>query len=122
MSLDNYYEIQKETIDESKAIFHISLNSLHNVYKGHFPEFPLLPGAIQIELIQELLEKAIGKNVELKAAKNIKYLGMINPFEHTLLTIDLQWNIKETIKLKAIIKSSNAGEPIMLKYSSEYIF
>lgn len=120
MSLENYYKIEEENISENTADYTISLNANHEIYKGHFPEFPLLPGAVQMEMIQELLEKSLGGKLILKTAKNIKYLGMINPMEHSRLDINLQWNTQETIKLKATIKSIAAGDKIMLKYSAEY--
>jgi 3-hydroxyacyl-[acyl-carrier-protein] dehydratase len=120
MSLENYYTIEKEEILENKAVYKIALNTNHNMYQGHFPEFPLLPGAVQIEMIQELLEKSLHSKISLKTAKNIKYLGMINPSQHSSLLIDLQWNEDETIKLKASIKSLAEEGKIMLKYSAEY--
>lgn len=120
MSLENYYKIEEENISENNAVYKITLNANHNLYQGHFPKFPLLPGAVQIELIQELLEKSLGEKLSLKTAKNIKYLGMINPSEHPSLIVDLQWNIEDIVKLKATIKSSAKGEQIMLKYSAEY--
>jgi 3-hydroxyacyl-[acyl-carrier-protein] dehydratase len=120
MSLENYYTIEKEETLENKAVYKIALNTNHNMYQGHFPEFPLLPGAVQIEMIQELLEKSLDSKLNLKTAKNIKYLGMINPSQHSNLLIDLQWNEDETIKLKATIKSLAEEGKIMLKYSAEY--
>jgi len=62
----------------------------------------------------------LGESVLLIAAKNIKYLGMINPLENSNLIIDLKWNIADTIKLKATIKSTLEGNKTMLKYSAEY--
>jgi len=120
MSLDNYYKIEEENISDNTAVYRISLNANHKMYQGHFPEFPLLPGAVQIEMIQELLEKSLGEKLILTTAKNIKYLGMINPSEHPSLIIDLQWNTEDFVKLKATIKSLAAGDQIMLKYSAEY--
>ncbi len=120
MSLEKYYIIEKKNISEDSAVYRIALNTKHSIYQGHFPKFPLLPGAIQIEIVQELLENALGESVLLIAAKNIKYLGMINPLENSNLIIDLKWNIADTIKLKATIKSTLEGNKTMLKYSAEY--
>lgn len=120
MSLENYYQIEEENKNSNSAIFTIVLNAKHIMYTGHFPEFPLLPGAVQIEIIQELLERSLEMNITLKTAKNIKYLGMINPVDNQRLVVDLQWNKEDTVKLKAIIKSMTTKEQIMLKYSAEY--
>ena len=120
MSLEKYYNIEEQIIEENTSSFVIALVTNHIMYKGHFPEFPLLPGAVQIELIQELLALSVGKELQLSKAKSIKYLGMINPNENHRLKIDLQWKTDNFIKLKASIKSYDNEEKIMLKYSAEY--
>ena len=118
--LENYYHIIEEEIDDHDAEFIISLNANHTLYEGHFPEFPLLPGVVQMELIQELLEKAIDQQLILSNAKNIKYLGMINPQNEKRLKVKLHWVETEGIKLKAELISMNEEAKIMLKYSAQY--
>ncbi len=122
MSLKNYYTILGEDIKGQQASFLIKLNAAHEIFKGHFPDFPLLPGVVQIELLKELMERSIGKTLELKEAKNIKYLGMINPKEQQQLKVNIAWTTEAGIKIKAQILSTKEPLSILLKYSALYQF
>lgn len=122
MGLGKYYSILEEKTDIEQAIYKIQLDANHQMYKGHFPDFPLLPGVVQMELIHELFEKTLGKEISLIASKNIKYLGMINPNEHTDLSVKLSWKHTDEIKLRAEIISLDKLPKTMLKYSAQYKF
>lgn len=122
MGLGKYYSILEEKTDIEQAIYKIQLDANHQMYKGHFPDFPLLPGVVQMELIHELFEKTLGKELLLMASKNIKYLGMINPNEHKELSVKLSWKHTDEIKLKAEIISLDELPKTMLKYSAQYKF
>ncbi len=120
MSLKNYYKIHSSNIEGNEANYFITLNSHHEMFNGHFPEFPLLPGVVQVELIHELMELSFNKKLTLNESKNIKYLKMINPTEDNELQIKLQWKQDENIKLKASIISPDESKGIMMKFSANY--
>ena len=122
MSLRNYYTILNKDIKGQQAIYLIELNAAHEIFKGHFPDFPLLPGVVQIELLKDLLERSIGETLELKEAKNIKYLGMIDPKEQQQLKVNIAWTTEAGIKIKAQILSTIEPVSILLKYSALYEF
>ncbi len=122
MSLRNYYTILNKDIKGQQASYLIELNAAHEIFKGHFPDFPLLPGVVQIELLKDLLERSIGETLELKEAKNIKYLGMIDPKEQQQLKVNIAWTTEAGIKIKAQILSTIEPVSILLKYSALYEF
>ncbi len=122
MSLRNYYTILDKDIKGQQASYLIELNAAHEIFKGHFPDFPLLPGVVQIELLKDLLERSIGETLELKEAKNIKYLGMIDPKEQQQLKVNIAWTTEAGIKIKAQILSTIEPVSILLKYSALYEF
>ncbi len=122
MSLINYYTILDEDIKGQQASYLIELNAAHEIFKGHFPDFPLLPGVVQIELLKELMERSIGETLELKEAKNIKYLGMIDPKKQQQLKVNITWTTEANIKIKAQILSTKEPVSILLKYSALYQF
>ncbi len=72
------------------STFRIALNSGHEIFRGHFPGNPVLPGACTIQIIKELVEEAEGRNLMLSEAQNIKYLSFINPEINRILDIDIQ--------------------------------
>jgi len=55
------------------------MNRDHPIFEGHFPGNPILPGVCTVQIVKELLEMEVKKELMLKKAGNIKYLGFINP-------------------------------------------
>ena len=95
--LDSLYTIEN-TIKDSicgKIIIRILLNPLHDIFKGHFPGNPVLPGACTVQILKELVEYVSDKDLMIADAGTIKYISFINPEEVRLLDIDLQLKEKE---------------------------
>ncbi len=59
--------------------FTIKTNADHAVYKGHFPERPITPGACLLQITQELLSYAKGKPMQLQGVKNLKFVAIHTP-------------------------------------------
>ena len=54
---DKYYKIMKETrLDANTGVYLVSLLPQADVYRGHFPQNPVCPGACNIETIRECAE------------------------------------------------------------------
>ena len=67
----------------------IHLIRSHPVFDGHFPGNPVLPGVCTVQIIKELLEEALQRQLRMTNASNIKYLGFINPDHHPLLRFNM---------------------------------
>ena len=91
MLLKNFYKIieldgsDKENI---KAI--IDLNKDHEVYEGHFPGNPVVPGVCLTQLIKEIMESVENTELILVYADNIKFLAIVNPEINNRLQIYLK--------------------------------
>jgi 3-hydroxyacyl-[acyl-carrier-protein] dehydratase len=88
---NDFYTIkQKEKADGAlKAV--ISLNAVHAIFKGHFPQMPVVPGVCQAQIIKEILEEETGKKLFLHLGDNIKFTGMIIPTQHPEINLDLSY-------------------------------
>lgn len=85
----------------SSNIYKITLaNEEHPVFKAHFPSNPILPGFLQIDIAQKLL------NTTFKKIKKAKFLNILRPNDK------VQYEIKE----KKILIHSNE------KKISEFIY
>lgn len=73
-----YSIISKNEIDD-KWKFVVMFNSNHSIFKGHFPELPIVPGAVLVQMVRELVESIVQKKIKLRAAGSIKFLKMILP-------------------------------------------
>jgi 3-hydroxyacyl-[acyl-carrier-protein] dehydratase len=80
----------------------IILNPSHRIFKGHFPNQPILPGVCMMQIVKEVAETHLNKKLKLVLAQDIKFLSVINPEEHTVVHIELKINVEdERIKLSA---------------------
>ncbi len=83
------YTIKHITCKENKVLATIMLNRGHEVFKGHFPDMPVLPGACTLQIIKEVLSKEINKSLTLIQGDNIKFISIVNPDKTTDLDIDI---------------------------------
>ena len=65
----------------------ITFNEKHPIFSGHFPDNPIVPGVVQVQIIKELMEKKFEQNLILSQAKIIKFLSIISPI--TNLKVDV---------------------------------
>ena len=79
MLIEGLYKItaNEKTAEGISATVH--LNKDHEIFKGHFPGNPVMPGVCMIQIIKELTEEATGKNLFLSVSSNIKFMAIINP-------------------------------------------
>jgi 3-hydroxyacyl-[acyl-carrier-protein] dehydratase len=83
------YTITHFNCQENKVLAKIVLNPEHEIFKGHFPDMPILPGVCTIQIIKELLSKKINQNLILLQGDNIKFISLVNPNETLNLDIDI---------------------------------
>lgn len=88
--------------------FDIQLNPEHTIYQAHFPGQPITPGVCIVQIAVELLEEHLNAALQLKTAKNVKFLSVISPCENKCISYELQ-NISEEdgmVKWQTVVTSS----------------
>ena len=65
----------------------IVLNSGHEIFKGHFPGQPVVPGVCMMQIVRELMERAAGSRLRIVNGENLKFLSIINPVENTKVEV-----------------------------------
>ena len=96
----------------------IKLNAAHEVFKGHFPENPVMPGVCMIQIIKELAEKATGKALFLSVATNVKFMAIINPEKNDL--IQLQLNFIEEGDILKVKNVTTFNDTLALKLNATF--
>ena len=105
MLIKNFYCVSSFSVLHERVEAFILLNSKHQVYKGHFPEQPIVPGVIQVQVLRELLEQALNKKLIIKEVVSAKYLNIIIP-DDNLLFVELTFKpFEEGFKLNGVIKN-----------------
>ena len=87
MAGNDIFHIISTEISEGQITANVSVNSNTEIFKGHFPGQPVVPGACIVQLVKVVLEKALGKNLILKKAANIKFSQMIVPRDEQTLVL-----------------------------------
>jgi 3-hydroxyacyl-[acyl-carrier-protein] dehydratase len=88
--LNNLYKIQ--TIEETDQVIQAAtmLDAGHPIFKGHFPEHPVLPGVCMLEMITEIVAHHIQRRVRITSAPMIKFLNMIDPNRDPLIHFEIK--------------------------------
>jgi 3-hydroxyacyl-[acyl-carrier-protein] dehydratase len=110
--MNNLYKI---IYIENSNVYKIKIDANNEIFKGHFPNIPILPGACMIQIIKEIVEKSINKKIIFKEIGQIKFLSMVNPLEKNELDVEIL-HVNEN-KISAIIKTE---QEIILKFSGRY--
>lgn len=91
MLKNDFYKINSLEIstDRCTANAKVELNREHEIFKGHFPEIPVVPGVCTIQMIKEILCELAKENIMLIHGNMIKLHNPINPDNNLFLNIDL---------------------------------
>ena len=95
MLKDTFFSFTTPETDGSLLKTTITLNSAHDIFKGHFPDNPVVPGVCMMQMIKEVLEDHLGKKSQLVKADNIKFLSFIDPNQHGQIGMEIKVNIVE---------------------------
>ena len=74
--------------EESRKLL-LSIPQTHACYEGHFPGDPLVPGALMIQWLAELIQKEF-PGVTLRSLKSMKFINPIRPGNQCEVLLNLQ--------------------------------
>lgn len=95
--INSLYTVKEVNNTENAISASILLNANHEVFKGHFPSIPVVPGVCQVQILKEFLEENTGKELLMIAGDNIKFTGMILPDKNPEIKIELTFSEKENL-------------------------
>lgn len=85
----------------------------NEIFKGHFPDQPVVPGASMLQAVKDVLEKALNQSLRLKKADNIKFLLLVEPGITHVLQLNLTYKlVDDQINITANLM---AGEVVCMK-------
>lgn len=117
---DTFYKINTLKFEENILEAEISINPKHAIYEGHFPNNPVTPGVVQLELVKEILGTHFNKTIQLKSLITSKFLAVLNPEKTPDALFKMTVTEQEDQSLKVSGQLSNS-EGICLKFSGIYI-
>lgn len=116
MLVDNLYRVVTSETEDRVIRVHMEVNAAHEIFNGHFPEVPVLPGVCMVQCIKELIEESLHIKTRIDKADMIKFLSMLNPVESNSIIAEII--IKEKSETGIIFQASLKNEErFLLKYS-----
>ena len=119
MSLEPLYTISNQSVGEAEFAAQITFDPAHDIFTGHFPGKPIVPGVCLLRIVKDMAGLISGKNVVLKVGSNIKFLHIIDPNQHA--KVFLKGTFLSTEGNKLVINASlSAAELIFLKFKGTF--
>lgn len=89
------------------------MHAEHEIFKGHFPELPVLPGVCLLYLIRICAEKHLKQQLHYVVVEACKFSSIVDPLrtEELRLHVETKPNAKG-IKIKAVV---HYGPRLVLK-------
>lgn len=120
MLINDFFNVITLEKTESSILSTIKLNASHQIFEGHFPNNPITPGVVQIQIIKELLEKVFNQSFMLKEMGRCKFLAILNPNENPEIFIKIGFT-KEDEMLKVTAEgTSKEGSQTFFKFNARY--
>jgi 3-hydroxyacyl-[acyl-carrier-protein] dehydratase len=89
------FKIERLQHDAGQIMASLSINQNSNIFEGHFPGQPVVPGACMLQLVKDVLEVALHTPVLLQKATNIKFISMITPANNLTANLTINYKIAD---------------------------
>lgn len=118
---NSFYIIVDLNINGNNIHATIELNQQHSIFKGHFPNQPIVPGVCMMQIAKEILQKKMGKQLQLTKAGELKFLNIIVPKQQKKIAVKIDYSFlaENTIDANSIF---NDEQSIFCKLKCSYIF
>jgi 3-hydroxyacyl-[acyl-carrier-protein] dehydratase len=106
MLMNDFYRIEYLQRDPNSVSCRVAFNTQHDIFKGHFPGQPVVPGVCMMEMVKELLEQQTDQRLWMRNAGQVKFLQMITPDVQPMVEISWKqtgknFNVNASIKNNA---------------------
>lgn len=83
-SLFNMRIVEK---NEHGILFEVSFDPSHEVFKGHFPQRPVVPGVLLMQTVRECFEDSAGIGGKMITAGDLKFTNPVVPGEPVMIEV-----------------------------------
>ncbi len=119
--MDRLFRIKVSHQGEEKGEhrFTVELDPEHEIFEGHFPGEPVLPGVCMMEMGQELLAHLLERELILQEAKNMKFTAMVDPRKTPELDVVLRHR-EEDEDMYGMDATVTAGATTFFKFKGRF--
>ncbi len=109
------FAINQVSLENELITAQVSIDPSHEVFMGHFPGQPILPGVVITNLIKTLVERTLSKKIRMKSASQIKFIEMVDPRKCSALEIKISVDQAESGEIKASASSEMENGKVHFK-------
>ena len=117
---DALFTISKLEHNDGSVSATLVINKDCEIFKGHFPGHPVVPGACMLQIVKEVLEEALQVSVQLKKADHLKFISMIDPGNTLSVALDIVYKIVEEGEISVTAKLMS-GEVVCFKFQGRFV-
>lgn len=107
---DGFFCLENTTTADGETHCDLRLDACHPIYRAHFPGNPITPGVCLIQLVAELLEGVVGRQLALKRIVNVKFQHVLSPVEHPTCRVTFRsiepdggvWKVRAVVRAAAM--------------------
>lgn len=77
--LNDFYTLSNLHSETGSVTCKVSFHAAHEIFKGHFPNQPVVPGVCTMAVAKMVMEQQLEKKLRLVSAGNVKFLRLLMP-------------------------------------------
>lgn len=120
MLKNELYKINSIAHNEGTIEASLQINKNNEIFKGHFPGHPVLPGVCMLQIVKEVLEGSLNKTIRLIRADQIKFLALIEPGKSNILQFKLSYKLTDNNNI-AVHANLTAKNEVCFKFKGLFI-
>lgn len=90
-----YHTLSMQETNCDEYLAKISFMRESQIFKAHFPDLPIVPGACLVQISKEFIEEKLCQKIQIAHFKNLKFLKTINPDEFPEINICFSFKMSE---------------------------
>lgn len=87
---DYLYKILESEKNNGVYLFKVDINPDYSIFKGHFPDMPVMPGVCTLDMTKQIISTAVGRSLRYSQIRDCKFLAAILPNENRELSVKLE--------------------------------
>jgi 3-hydroxyacyl-[acyl-carrier-protein] dehydratase len=96
MLLNNFFTISNLQTAGFDIKAGLVINAGHQIFAGHFPGQPVVPGVCMMQMVKEIMEEVLQKKLNLVKAHEMKFLAVIDPQQNNSIQTLLKYTPGES--------------------------
>jgi len=89
----DFYTVMSAAVEAGKIEAVLQINPNHEIFKGHFPGQPVVPGVCMMQMVKELLETATSRSLRLHTGLDLKFLSVIDPGKNNTIHVETNYTV-----------------------------